>query len=272
MTDTLYKGYNPELNVELIGCGGTGAYVAEQVCRLQQQMPGRLTLIDHDLVEPHNLLRQNFLPADIDKPKSKVLAERLSNAFQRKIEYSTTKLTTKTVNQSQYHSRSNTIMVGCVDNAAARAAMHLEISRSSCLWLIDSGNDSNWGQILIGNQFQQRRQSHQDETCYKAPAPLLQRPDLLETPDQPEPTPQDCAEAVINQDQSPVINQVMASLVVQTLFLIKTAACTYMALYIDLPNGSVRPVPASQENIKRTYRGLKRYHTRHPNLLEDITK
>ena len=276
MTYRLFSGHDSRrTNIEIVGCGGTGAYVAEQVCRLQQQLPGNLTLIDHDLVEPQNLLRQNFLPADIDQPKSKVLAERLSNNFQRPIEYSTTRFTADPTQGRSPYSRIkyNTIMVGCVDNAAARAAMHHTATKDGYLWLVDSGNDADWGQILVGNSNQthskQRRKDFLKDVCHQAPAPLIQRPDLLETPDQPATPPQDCAVSVANQDQSPVINQVMAALVVQTLYLIHTGACTYISLYVDLPNGSMRPVLATPQNLRQAYQGFRNYQKRHPNRFEE---
>ena len=49
---------NPWITV--VGCGGTGGFVAEGLCRLFQGRDATIVLVDHDRVEPHNLLRQNF--------------------------------------------------------------------------------------------------------------------------------------------------------------------------------------------------------------------
>ena len=49
---------NPWITV--VGCGGTGGFVAEGLCRLFQGRQATIVLVDHDRVEPHNLLRQNF--------------------------------------------------------------------------------------------------------------------------------------------------------------------------------------------------------------------
>ena len=51
---------NPWITV--VGCGGTGGFVAEGLCRLFQGRQATIVLVDHDRVEPHNLLRQNFYP------------------------------------------------------------------------------------------------------------------------------------------------------------------------------------------------------------------
>ena len=48
----------------------TGGYVAEGLCRLFQGREAAIVLVDHDRVEPHNLLRQNFYPEDVGRFKS----------------------------------------------------------------------------------------------------------------------------------------------------------------------------------------------------------
>ena len=54
---------NPWITV--VGCGGTGGFVAEGLCRLFQGREANIVLVDHDRVEPHNLLRQNFYAGDV---------------------------------------------------------------------------------------------------------------------------------------------------------------------------------------------------------------
>ena len=51
---------------------------------------GRATivLVDHDRVEPHNLLRQNFYTEDVGRFKSQALADRLARAYRRPVGYS----------------------------------------------------------------------------------------------------------------------------------------------------------------------------------------
>ncbi|MYF65727.1 MAG: hypothetical protein F4185_07695 [Chloroflexi bacterium] len=43
--------------ITVVGCGGTGGFVAEGLCRLFQGREATIVLVDHDRVEPHNLLR-----------------------------------------------------------------------------------------------------------------------------------------------------------------------------------------------------------------------
>ena len=49
---------NPWITV--VGCGGTGGFVAEGLCRLFQGRDATIVLVDHDRVEPHNLLQPDI--------------------------------------------------------------------------------------------------------------------------------------------------------------------------------------------------------------------
>ena len=41
----------------MVGCGGICGFVAESLCRLFQGQEATIVLVDHDRVEPNNLLR-----------------------------------------------------------------------------------------------------------------------------------------------------------------------------------------------------------------------
>jgi tRNA A37 threonylcarbamoyladenosine dehydratase len=63
-----------QANVLVVGLGGVGAYVAEQLCRAGI---GKMTLVDGDVVEHSNRNRQ--LPAlisNVGKPKAEILSDR----------------------------------------------------------------------------------------------------------------------------------------------------------------------------------------------------
>lgn len=62
--------------VAVIGCGGLGGYVLEELARLGV---GEIVAIDPDIFEEHNLNRQILSsPASLGEPKAKVAAERLA--------------------------------------------------------------------------------------------------------------------------------------------------------------------------------------------------
>ena len=147
---------NPWITV--VGCGGTGGFVAEGLCRLFQGREANIVLVDHDRVEPHNLLRQNFYAGDVGRFKSEALADRLTKAYRRPIGYSVYPF-----REYDDDSRTNrhgypglidfgeSLIIGCADNALARKAMAECLPGHPARWLIDAGNDTNWGQVLVGN-------------------------------------------------------------------------------------------------------------------------
>lgn len=49
--------------ITVVGCGGTGGFVAEGLGHFFQGREANIVLGDHDRVEPHNLLRQGFYAA-----------------------------------------------------------------------------------------------------------------------------------------------------------------------------------------------------------------
>ena len=244
--------------ITVVGCGGTGGFVAEGLCRLFQGREATIVLVDHDRVEPHNLLRQNFYAGDVGRFKSQALAERLSAAYNRPVGYSVHPFRTyedETAYYGQHYpglpSFGKGLIIGCADNAAARRAMAESLPGASSRWLIDSGNDTNWGQVLVGNTPRDIVETPQelpfeDQTCYLLPAPTVQRPDLL-TAAPTAPPDVDCAAALDLVDQDPTINQMMASLVMQVVRRMVAGTCPFMALYLDMDVGTVTPSYASPE-------------------------
>ncbi|HLF04666.1 MAG TPA: hypothetical protein VI855_05565 [Dehalococcoidia bacterium] len=130
-------------------------------------------------------------------------------------------------------------------------------------WWIDAGNAENLGQVLIGNarppDALQGAFDPEKGICYVLPLPSVQRPELLlpaAPPALPEGMDPDCAEAIQLGGQSPVINQVMAALVLEAVRRLITATCPWMALYADMNRGELRAVEATPESAARAF-GLR---------------
>ncbi len=265
--DNRFLTDNPWITV--VGCGGTGGFVAEGLCRLFAGREATIVLVDHDRVEPHNLLRQHFYKEDVGRFKSLALADRLAVAYDWPIGYSIYPFR-EAASDSEgggypgLPAHGGGLIIGCADNAAARRAMADCLQADPCQWLIDSGNDTNWGQVLIGNVAAPdawEEPAFDGETCYLAPAPTLQRPDLLTTVPTTPPDV-DCAAALDLTDQDPTINQMMASLVLQVARRMVAGTCPFMGLYLDMELGTVTPTYVTPEAMKRVMRSSRRRRRR----------
>jgi len=244
-------------SIILVGCGGTGGFVAEGLCRLLAGDSPSILLIDQDRVEPHNLRRQNFFAGDVGKFKSQALAERLSRQYGIALAYSVYPfehdLIGEVIGGGMYRPAVQGLIIGCVDNAAARG----EISRSLNLgnWWIDSGNGHSSGQVLIGNAVTENSLyegfDKDDKSVYKLPAPSWQLPSLLVPEQRNASTTMDCAEAVATDRQGPIINQTMAMLVLEFIHRLLKGTLIWMGAYIDMEVGKLQTVPAEPEMVAR---------------------
>jgi len=245
-----------EKKILVVGCGGTGSFVAEGLCRLLINSDIPLILVDPDRVEPHNLVRQQFFSGDVGKFKSQALAERLSRQYGRVIAYSVYPymhdLIHKDWGGGLYTRAAQGIVIGCVDNADARRSIAGTLGHGN--WWIDAGNGYSSGQVLIGNTNKmsdlEGSFDKDNEEVYALPQPSIQLPSLL-SPTRPVNASQDCAEAVMDEEQSPVINQAMAVLVLEFVHRFLQGRLSWMGAYLDIEAGTLQTVPAEPEIVAR---------------------
>ncbi|MDP2729164.1 MAG: ThiF family adenylyltransferase [Dehalococcoidales bacterium] len=223
--------------VTIVGCGGTGGFVADSLARWLPR-DKNLVLIDMDTVEEDNLNRQSFTTADIGLFKSEALAKRLAVKYQRPVQYS--------VLPAGAGDLPHGIIVGCVDNGPARQAIASRLRDGQ--WWVDSGNGHNFGQVLIGNsQTAKLHPSFVAGLCFRLPLPTIQQPAILAQV----PRDRSCAEAVAADEQGPTINQAMAALVLEVVRRIIEGTCPWMQLLLDLDAGTLTPTMASPEVVFR---------------------
>lgn len=253
-------------SIVIVGCGGTGGFLADAVCRLLIGREAEITLIDMDVVEPHNVARQAFSHRDIGEYKALVLARRLSERYGREVCASTHPFDRQAHAECFARPAALQLLIGAVDNAAARRQLaatldegrwHGGYGGAAPLWWLDTGNGRNSGQVLLGNAT--RPEGLRDAfvpdgagggRCRALPAPSLQRPDLLEAPPQPEIRPRlDCAEAVAQGDQGPTVNQYIAALAASYVERLLAGRCRWMRTVFDLDNGLHTYVPADPKVV-----------------------
>ena len=246
--------------VTVVGCGGTGSFAAEGICRL---LPARadLVLVDHDRVEEGNLVRQNFLRQELGQFKAEALASRLAQTYSMPVGYSTLPIA---MTELRYPG----LIIGCVDNCFARRGIAERVSDHSLTWVggysqmapmelqrgptlatliwwVDAGNGENYGQVLIGNTSKGHAFDLENGKCLALPLPTIQRPELLS---QAPPREQDCAQMA---EQGPTINQAMASIVVEVVRRLIEGTCLWMQLYLDLEAATLHPVLATPEAAQK---------------------
>jgi len=245
----------PQLCV--VGCGGTGGFVAEGLCRVLRNYNLSLILVDPDRVEPHNLLRQNFFEGDVGLFKSQALAERLSRQYGRQIGYSVLPYDVDMFDRSWGGGMTSKnlalFVIGCVDNSLARRSIAKK--GHSPRWWLDAGNGFASGQVLIGNtgtvEGLNEAFREQDHTVSRLPLPSLQLPSLLAPQTKTKVRPRDCAEAIDIEGQSPTINQAMAVLVLDFMQRLLKGTLTNMGAFLDLDAGALQMVPADPVTVAR---------------------
>jgi len=235
---------NRHYSVNVVGCGGTGGFVAEALCRLLPD-EASLVLIDHDRVEERNLTRQCFLTEDLGRFKSETLAHRLARSFDRPIGYSTFPVAMTELFLPG-------LVIGCVDNGLARRDIARKLKESlnhgyspSLRWWVDAGNGDNYGQVLIGNTDVASDCWIKEDIYQGLPLPTIQKPELLI---QAPRVTRDCA--AIAEDQGPTINLTMAAIVVEVARRLIAGTCPWVQLYLDMEAGTLVPVLATPETVK----------------------
>ncbi|CAG0967249.1 hypothetical protein ANRL3_01259 [Anaerolineae bacterium] len=261
------------LHLYLVGCGGTGSWLAPHLVRLARflretrNLNTQITFVDPDVVEMKNVFRQNFGEAEVGGHKAALLALRYSAPWGMTIQVHAARFDQAMV-RLEYGDLG--VIVGCVDNAAARKSIADSLDQESRLhggeglprmfWL-DCGNAADTGQVLFGaarnvRQLQYAFPYLPDQSfCVNLPAPDLQHPDLLQV--QPETNSTQltqgvsCAEMLLIGDQSPSINAMVANIAATYLWRLfaDPQGLKLFATYCNLNAFSMRSHYITPDNI-----------------------
>lgn len=244
------------VKIVMLGAGGTGGHIAPHLYRLLYALnrPVRFIICDGDVVEPKNLVRQNFIPADLGENKAKVLAERYSSVFGMETEYvphfieDENQLKALLTQQSFFVgdrrdrlSPEQVILIGAVDNNRSRQLCHRVFYQAKELIYIDSGNGEYTGQVVCGIRSGGR-------TLYKPIGAVYS--DVLKDTDK-FPTELSCAEASISAPQSMAANITAATAVVDMVYNILTIGESRVRqVTFATTSVNVRPVLQKQRRKK----------------------
>jgi PRTRC genetic system ThiF family protein len=255
-----------KVQIVVAGCGGIGAYMVQHIGRLMKvlyddQRGVNLVLADPDVVEEKNLGRQLFCDAEVGQPKAIALARRYGQAWGLNTmafegEYSESLL---------LDDMDLAIIVGCVDNAAARVTLHETLQRNPdritphalpTVWWLDCGNAKDTGRVCLGSAYsegQVRGAFVGKRQAIALPSPALQYPTLLIPQKDELPGAQmSCAELQMANIQSLNINAAIAVQAADMLTrLLITGDLKRYQCAVNLASGSVKSFYCTPDEVAR---------------------
>src|SRR5699024_3040291 len=121
-----------------------------------KRQKSNVILVDGDVLERRNLLRQGFIQKDIGKNKAKVLVERFSKITKENVqlEYRGTFIRSIEDVEEMASDSDKITIISCVDNNMARLRLLLAqykifFNKKRCVTFIDGGNAEWEGQTLV---------------------------------------------------------------------------------------------------------------------------
>lgn len=159
------------INIVLIGCGGTGSEMLDELFRIHSLLVAldgeglHVTAFDPDSVSQANIGRQRFWPCDTGFPKAEVLISRVNSFGGADWDY-----VNEAYDVEQHSNIEFDLLITCVDTPAIRADIGKYFQKSSSLnteevddidfddfgssssrfWL-DCGNDESSGNVILGH-------------------------------------------------------------------------------------------------------------------------
>ncbi len=238
---------NRPVKIVMLGAGGTGGHIAPHLYRLLyalERRPCRFLIVDGDLVEKKNLIRQNFIEADLGENKAKILAERYSSVFGLETEYipayieseeELKRLVTPRVWRAGPYAKPVSelvILIGAVDNNKSRSLCHRVFYQMENLVYIDSGNGEYTGQVVCGVRSGGR--------TFQKPVGVLY-PEILDGTDK-FPTQLSCAEASVSAPQAITANITAACAVVDLVYnILVRGETSVQAISFSTTSVNMRP-------------------------------
>lgn len=251
------------VQIVVAGAGGNGSQFVRHAARLMDALrrlgkAAHMTICDPDTVAEENIGRQDFCYAERGAPKAETLARRFGHAYGLNVSAYVGKY-----DESLLAGADLTVLVGCVDKAEGRRALHQTLRHNGAsvdglpgVWWLDLGNLRDTGRVLVGSAYgyESMRGAFPDKgRCVALPSPALQSPGLLK--DAPEDLPgpdMSCAEMVAANLQGWNVNAVLAAHAAEFLTqLLITGDLKRMALEVYAKTGNTRPVFTTPEEAAR---------------------
>lgn len=150
---------NKKLSLVIVGMGGIGGNLAIYLSQMISQLPPsydvQLTFIDGDHYEASNMVRQPCAMRDINSNKAVVMAKKCNNRFNLQIASQPKYISSSADITDLFDSESNyfPIIIGAVDNKAARQVLHDAYLKLNDVIYIDASNEDWYGEVVTGIKF-----------------------------------------------------------------------------------------------------------------------
>lgn len=134
----------------IVGVGGTGSLLARDIPKLLIRTMHRMVIIDGDIVEEKNMVRQSYQKHDVGENKALALSKKI-NTFYGNICEAIDKYVTKDeiVSFLKKYEEFIPVLVGCVDNDKTRALLEGTYRKlKRCIYL-DSANSEFEGNVYV---------------------------------------------------------------------------------------------------------------------------
>lgn len=257
------------LNLALVGCGGTGSWLAPTVVRVARLLAEkfnktiRLVFVDPDTVEPKNCYRQNFAEFEVGLNKAEALALRYGLSWGVEVLALPTPFDAgldELLSEERHTHYGLSVVIGCVDNARARAEIQRYVAEKSeygaARWWLDCGNDKHSGQVLLGgfNNKNDRNVFPIPGYCSRLPLPSCQHPELLvEQPANETPEANlSCADLALSGTQGLAVNQQVAAIAGSYLLqMLVYGTLNHFQTYFDQFTGTMRSTPITERVLQK---------------------
>ena len=145
-----WEGNFRNKKILLVGAGALGNFYSIIMSKLKI---ARLDVVDFDIVEPHNIVRQPLLYDAIGKYKSDALSEKINKIHGRKISKSYRarvvhgKTQLREFGHDWFEQNKYDLIIGATDNYGARSALN-EIAYKQKMIFIDGGTSPGGGRLI----------------------------------------------------------------------------------------------------------------------------
>lgn len=229
------------VKVAVVGAGGTGSHVLTGLAQLHTAMLAlghegglAVTAIDDDTVSEANVGRQMFYPSDVGMHKATVLIHRINMAMGTDWKSKCVRI------KGKADLRDYDMVIGCVDNRAARKAIVDSLTGQDAYWL-DLGNRLHEGQVILGEFRSAAKKGKEESVRLPHAADLF--PEIVDASLESEDDTPSCSLAEALEKQALFINRGMALYATNLLWeWFRYGRIEYHGVFVNLKNARTAPL------------------------------